>query len=275
MIERAYAKINLALEVENKRPDGFHNVKTLMVPIDLYDELEFIEIPSGIELESNIDINDNFVYKAAKLFFDKYNIKDKGIRIKLKKNIPLASGMAGGSSDASACLRGLNKIFGLNRPLDELATLSSILGSDMPYCVYQRPSICEGRGEIVKVLNDLSYKPIPITLLFYDFGLSTKEVYRNYQYLGINKDNNYIKIISGLAQNNIPLINEAIFNDLEDVSLKLEDKLLKSKEIIKDLGYISFQSGSGPTRFILGDADIKIENVRIFKTNILCSVCDL
>ena len=111
-----------------------------------------------------------------------------------------------------------------------------------------------------------------LAILFYDFGLSTKEVYKNYQCLGINKDNNYIKIIKGLTENNIPLINEGIFNDLEDVSLKLEDKLLKSKEIIKALGYISFQSGSGPTRFILGNADIKIENVRTFKTNILCSV---
>lgn len=274
MIERAYAKINLALEVKNKRDDGFHSVKTLMVPIDLYDELEFIEIPSGIELESNIDINDNFVYKAAKLFFDKYNIKDKGIRIKLKKNIPLASGMAGGSSDASACLRGLNKIFGLNRPLAELASLSSLLGSDMPYCVYQRPSICTGRGEIVEVLDDLKYESIPITLLFYDFGLSTKEVYNNYKYLGINRDNNYLKILKGLNYNDISLINEAIFNDLEDVSLKLEDKLLKSKKTIEYLGYSSFQSGSGPTRFILGNVDINIENAKIYKSRILCNPDD-
>ena len=135
--EKAYAKINLSLEVLNTREDGYHGVNTIMVPISLYDELSFFE-SDDVMYRSNIDIEDDIVLKALKLFYDKYQIK-KGVGIILEKHIPLASGMAGGSADAAACLRGLNRFFDINAPLKDLEELANKLGSDVSYCLYQQP----------------------------------------------------------------------------------------------------------------------------------------
>lgn len=272
MVERAYAKINLALEVLPKRDDNYHEVVNLMVPIDLYDKLYFEEIDAGIELESTINIKENFVYKAAKLFMDTYGIK-KGVKITLEKRIPIAAGLAGGSSDAAACLRGLNRLFKTNIPLSELAELSKELGSDMPYCVYSVPSLCYGRGEIVKPLN-ISFNKIPLTLIRFKFGLSTSLVYKNYVYEKKDRTSNIENIIKGLRTENITLLNQNIFNDLESSAHQLEPYLSQTKSKIEELGYPLFQSGSGPTHFILKKNINKklyltIDNIKAYQTFII------
>ncbi len=247
IVEKAYAKINLALEVKEKRLDGYHEVTNLMVPVDLYDELTFELIESGIELESDINIEDNFVYKAAKLFFETYNIT-KGVKITLKKNIPLQAGLAGGSSDAAACLRGLNRLFETNRSLDELANLSAKLGSDMPFCVYQKLALCTGRGEIVKTLN-FHFNEIDCTLIKPNFGFSTKDIFSNYKYEPIDRIQNFDNILKGICCGNNNLIEDNIFNDLQKVSFNISKELKTLYDLLSGSNKV-FMSGSGPTLFI-------------------------
>ncbi len=253
--EKAYAKLNLALEVYKENEEGFHDLKTIMVPIDLFDLLTFNQIDEGIILldNSNIAYEENIVYKAAKLFLETYNIK-KGVLITLEKNIPSEAGLAGGSSDAAATLRGLNRLFNLNISLDELASLSERLGSDVPYCIYSRPAICTGRGTNVKLL-DFEIPKWSVLLLKPPFGCSTKEIYKNYEAPLKKKTARINHVLEGLKEDNIELVNKNMFNDLETSAFKLNSSLLKLSESLNQVSK-TLMSGSGSTLFILSkDAD--------------------
>lgn len=252
VVENAYAKINLTLEVLPTRDDGYHGVNTIMVPIDLHDELSFFE-SDEIYYRSNIEIDNDIVLKAVKLFYDKYKIK-KGVGIILEKMIPISSGMAGGSSDAAACLRGLNSFFNVNAPLKELEELCNKLGSDVSYCLYQSPAYCSGRGEVVNLIES-NFHDIPITLVSPGFGISTKAVYDAYEYVYCNRDQALSNVIEGLKHNQIDLIKNNIFNDLSKVSVYQTPLKDIYDDIIK-LGYIPFLSGSGPTIYIFGNANL-------------------
>ncbi len=258
--EYAYAKINLTLEVKEKREDNFHEAKTIMTPINLYDVLTFKKISEGIKIIEEKPIKNNFVYIAAKLFFDTYNIRD-GVEITLLKHIPICAGLAGGSSDAAATLRGLNRLFNLNKSLEELALLSEALGTDMPYCVYQKTAICTGRGEKVEVLN-IKVPKIPILLIKPYFGLSTKDVFKDYKYNAVNRDNNFTNVINGLINNDVNMLNENIFNDLFISSKNISLKYGEFCDKINDKGYLFHQSGSGPTIYILGATKKDLELIR-------------
>ncbi len=244
--ENAYAKINIGLEVGKIRDDGYHQMNSILVPIDICDKLTFEEIESGIVLvdNTNIKTEDNFVYKAAKLFKEEYQIT-KGVMIHLTKNIPSEAGLGGGSSDAAATLRGLNRLFNKNRSLDELAKLASRLGSDMPFCIYQQPAFCTGRGEEVSRL-DLDLKNIKLLIVKPPYGLSTKDVYQAYDY---KNDNNhefqFDAIKTFLETGDLNTLEKNIFNDLEAPAFKIKPELFALKEKIESLGNIVFMSGSG------------------------------
>ncbi len=246
--EKAYAKINLTLEVKDKREDGYHAVNTLMVPISLYDELSFFE-SEDIMYRSNIDIEDDIVLKALKLFYDKYNIK-QGVGIILEKHIPLSSGMAGGSADAAACLRGLNRFFNINAPLKELEELANMLGSDVSYCLYQQPSYCSGRGEVVNLVES-NFHNVELTLIEPDFGISTKAIYEAYKYEGINRDGAIKNILEALKNNDLKGVKDNIFNDLAQISIYMTP-LRDIYDDLLNLGYMPFLSGSGPTLYVFG-----------------------
>src|SRR5690625_2234538 len=147
--EKAPAKINLSLDVLRKRNDGFHEVEMIMTTIDLYDriELSFLEQDEiQISTESRYVPNNeqNLAYKAARILKERYNIT-KGVHIKVKKNIPVSAGLGGGSSDAAAVLRGLNKMWSLDIPIDELAQLGLYIGSDVPFCVVNSTALVKGQ----------------------------------------------------------------------------------------------------------------------------------
>lgn len=149
--ETAPAKINLTLDTLFKRDDDFHEVSMVMTTVDLNDQLSFEKRTDNkitIETENQYLPNDrkNLAYQAAALMMKTYHIKT-GVNIVIEKNIPIAAGLAGGSSDAAATFRGMNELYGLGRPLEELADLSAELGSDIPFCVYGRTALCTGRGE--------------------------------------------------------------------------------------------------------------------------------
>ncbi len=276
--ERAYAKINLGLLVGSKREDGYHNMNSIMVPIDLYDELIFdINDEGGIILidNTNIQAEENFVYKAALLFKEEYNIS-KGVVITLKKNIPSQAGLGGGSADAAATLRGLNILFHTNKSQDELALLASKLGSDMPFCIYQHPCYVTGRGEVIsKIIDD--YKKLDVAIIKPSYGLSTKEVYDNYEEKEHNYEDKFINIEEGLKNGNLKLLSLNVFNDLQEPAFKikpeLEDLYNKVKSINSNL--IVQMTGSGTALFVLGNnhdlhkMSHKIKYTRIYITKLL------
>ncbi|MBS1477409.1 MAG: 4-(cytidine 5'-diphospho)-2-C-methyl-D-erythritol kinase [Acholeplasmatales bacterium] len=253
--ERAYAKINLGLEVGPLRSDGYHKMNTLMVPIDLYDELTFdFKEDGGILLidNTNINIEDNFVYKAANLFLNELHI-DKGIVITLKKNIPSEAGLGGGSADAAATLRGLNRLFRLDMSLDELAQMAKKLGSDMPYCIYQRLAYCSGRGENVSVI-DMPYKHLDVAIIKPPYGLSTKEVYDGYSLGNINVHKEQFEgIKKALSKGDLKLLEQNIFNDLEESAFNIKPDLQLLALKIKAMGFVCGMSGSGTALFVFGD----------------------
>lgn len=243
--EIAYAKINVALEVMNEI-DGYHMVNNIMLPISLYDELTF-DFDNDVFIVDDY-INDNICLKAAKLFLDYFNIHG-GVKITLKKNIPTAAGLAGGSTDAASVLKGLNKLYNANATNDELKYLASKLGSDVPFFVDCIPALCTNRGEEVHPIES-KLSNIPLLLVKPSLGLSTKLVYQNYKYLGMSKGDKLLNLINSIKTNDKELLLNNIFNDLENTSLKLSKPLNDLYNLLKK-DYDVHISGSGPTMYIL------------------------
>lgn len=268
--EYAYAKINLALEVMDVK-DGYHMVNNLMVPISLYDELLF-EKSDEIELINN-EFKDNIIIKAAKLFFE-YTKINNGVKIILNKNIPSAAGLAGGSSDAAATLRGLNRLYNTNLTKNELIDLSAHLGSDVGFFILNKPALCTGRGEIVNPINS-NLSKIDLLLLKVDKGLSTKEVYKNYEWDKISKESNINNLILGINNNDINLIKDNIFNDLKNTSLSLNDDMNDLYQLLINNGLNPYVSGSGPTIYLFNPTKEEINKAKSLVNNIFVNECHI
>lgn len=254
--ERAYAKLNLTLSVLGKRDDGYHELKTLMAPIvDLYDELYFEENDTNEFVVENCEIINNSIIKAAKLFQKKYNTK--GAKIRLEKRIPIEAGLAGGSADSSATLRGLNRLFNLNLELKELEELARQLGSDNVYCLYNKAAICSGRGEKIEFLDfDFSFE---VTLLKPKFGLLTKDVFSKVKANGENDDTQLELVLDLLKKQQYQNLNEYLFNDLTEPAMILEYELRNIFEALLLNGVVTNMSGSGPTLFTV-EKEIDLDN---------------
>lgn len=264
----AYAKINLALEVMDIE-NGYHRVNNLMVPLALHDEIE-MEVSDSIQIEDDPFPMDNIMRKAAELFFEKTNISS-GVYIKIKKNIPSAAGLAGGSSDAAATLLGLNMLYETNLSDDELISISASLGSDVGFFIKNKVALCTGRGEVVNTL-DIAMPKLNILLIKPNVGLSTKEIYKNYEYLGESKEDKINGIIKALKNKRMDELKRNIFNDLEAVSLRVSKELRDLYNEIKELGIDVFVSGSGPTMFVVDptmEEILKIKDVAKSDTYIL------
>ena len=249
---KAYAKINLALEVMDL-VDGYHKVNNLMIPIDLYDEIE-IEKDNNIYVLDDPFPNDNIMVKACHEFF-LYTKIQGGAKIKIKKNIPSAAGLAGGSSDAASVLIALNELYDAKLTDDELIDISSRLGSDVGFFIKREVSLCTNRGEVVNPLS-IKVNPINITLIKPNISLSTPYVYKNYVYDNVSKKEKIEKIIDSLYNNDIEKLKNNIFNDLEKVALALEPKLKALYDYLLNNGLKPYVSGSGPTLFLINE-DIK------------------
>ena len=178
---KALAKINLGLDVVRRREDGYHEVRMIMQTIHLFDRLQIMRNRSGkITMSANLSFlptnENNLVYKAAKLLKDEFLIRD-GIHVKLYKHIPVAAGMAGGSTDAAAVLYGLNRMFGLGLSKEELMQRGVKLGADVPYCVMRGTALAEGIGEKLTALPPMVKCPVLIAKP--QIGVSTRFVYEN------------------------------------------------------------------------------------------------
>lgn len=249
------AKINLTLEVLNKRDDGFHNIKSIMQMISLYDVLD-IEIKESTKNEillcgssDEIPYNEkNLVYKAAKLFLDETKIENTRIEIYIEKNIPIAAGLAGGSTDAAGTLFGLNEIF--ERPLNryKLHTLCAQLGSDLNVCLEGGCILAESRGEKISKLKSVS---CPLTLIKpRKLGITAKEAYTKYS-LREEKPHYHMteKMLESLT--NSEKIKDFLYNDLESAVFNDYKELQEIKRIIPD----AIMSGSGSTYFVLRELE--------------------
>lgn len=258
---KAYAKINIALDVVGKREDGYHLLKMIMQTVDLYDEIEIKKICSGIELSCNkpyVPIDErNLAYKAAYLFKETYNIKD-GVSINLTKNIPVSAGMAGGSTDAAAVLKLMNRLFNINATDEELRRLGLKLGADVPYCINGGTALCEGIGEKITQLKP--FKDKIIVIVKPPFGVSTKEVYKSFDLSKVVYHPNVDNIIEAMNNDDIHFVANNMKNLLENVTLRKHRVISNIKERMRSLDALgTMMSGSGPTVFAFFDDMLKAQ----------------
>jgi 4-diphosphocytidyl-2-C-methyl-D-erythritol kinase len=253
--EKAYAKINLFLNVVNKRFDGYHDLEMIMVPVQLHDELTFSVLPSKeIMVESDLlittKIEDNLVYRVAGYLQTKFSV-DNGVKIQIKKRIPIAAGLAGGSADAAATIRGLNKLWKLGLSFEDMANIGLKFGSDVPFCVYNKPCIAKGRGEELLFL-DTKLK-LPILIVNPGIPISTKEVFSRV------KNENFTErkitcMANAIYNKNIPLLIRELHNSLEPIAFKIEPKIKEIKQQMIRWGKCgALMSGSGASVFAIAE----------------------
>ncbi len=263
VLEKAPAKINLSLDVLRKREDGFHEVRMIMTTIDLADRVELVDIPSNeIRIVSHNrfvpDDQRNLAYQAARLLKERYKI-ERGVSISITKTIPVAAGLAGGSSDAAATLRGLNKLWKLGLTLDDLAKLGAEIGSDVSFCVYGGTALATGRGEIIQQID-----PPPhcwVVLAKPTIGVSTADVYRNLKLQSVQHPD-VDGMIKALHNHNYEKICSLMGNVLEDVTLRMHPEVANIKEQMKRFGADAvLMSGSGPTVFGLVQYESRLPRV--------------
>ncbi|MEH7503616.1 4-(cytidine 5'-diphospho)-2-C-methyl-D-erythritol kinase [Neobacillus drentensis] len=263
LLVKAPAKINLALDVLHKRSDGYHEVEMIMTTIDLADrvELSLLDQDKIHILSHNRYVPDdqrNLAFQAAQLLKDRFNVK-KGVLISIEKTIPVAAGLAGGSSDAAATLRGLNRLWDLGLTIDELAELGSEIGSDVSFCVYGGTALAKGRGEMI---TELPAPPTCWVILAKPFiGVSTAEVYRR---LDVNEmaHPNIPGMIKAINEHDYQKVCKNVGNVLEDVTLNLHPEVALIKEQMKRFGADAvLMSGSGPTVFGIVQHDSRMHRI--------------
>lgn len=247
IIENAYAKINLVLNVTNKREDGYHEVDFLMSTVKLHDKI-FLEKSEKDEVicprAPFIKKETNLAYLAYLKMKEMFNLTDN-LKITIHKVIPVSAGMAGGSSDAAAVIRGINKMYQLNLSYEQMAEIGAELGSDVPFCVYSKLARATGRGEKIELLTNNLPKS-HVIVVNPGVGLSTPYVYKNHIIEDTNQDINQV-----LSATSYDEFVSSLHNDLEKTAIKLEPKITKMiNHIKKKYDNRIMVSGSGPTILI-------------------------
>lgn len=249
--EKAYAKINLGLDVLRKREDGYHEVRMVMQSIGLCDELHIQKAEQGILIKTDAQEiptgEGNLIYKAARLLMEEYPIYG-GVVVQLKKRIPVAAGLAGGSTDAAAAIRGMNRLFELGMDTQAMCRLGAKIGADVPYCILGGTALAEGVGEQLTPLPDA---PGAIVLLAKpDFGVSTAEVYGKLQADRLKVHPDIDGMTRAVLKNDLSGITERMGNVLETVTIPAYPKIEQIKTFMKEHGATeALMSGSGPTVF--------------------------
>lgn len=262
---KAYAKVNLALDVLRRRPDGYHDVKMIMQNLDIYDELEFEVIARDTEdVRIDLTVNKegiptddrNLVYKAIAILFEAFNIKSH-IAVNLIKNIPAEAGMAGGSTDCAAALKAVNMLYNLGLATDELMSYGVKLGADVPYCILGRTAISEGIGEILTPVKGLP--PVHVLVAKPPVNVSTKEIYTNLKANELERHPDVEGMIEALESGNLSAIAQRMENVLETVTVDMHPEIEELKALMKDQGALNaIMSGSGPTVFGLFEDKDKV-----------------
>lgn len=267
----AHGKINLSLDVLRRRPDGYHEVKMIMHTVGLYDSI-FIkrERERGIRMECNLPSlptnEENLMVKAAKTLMEEFSIGE-GLRMRLVKRLPIAAGMAGGSSDAASVFHGLNQIFHLGLSTEELEKRAVKLGADIPFCLHKGCYLSEGIGEKLCKLSPLP--PCTILLVKPAFSLSTKLIYENLHLENISsKDHPDVDgMVEGLERGSLKEICALGGNLLEKVSISLRPEIQELKNrFLKEGALLSLMSGSGPTVFAIFQKEERAKAEKILQS---------
>lgn len=248
----ARAKVNLTLDVLHKRQDGYHEVEMIMQSINLKDRVVVEKIcrPHIEILVENSKLptdQRNLAFKAAKIMMDEFNL-ERGVKITLHKEIPLAAGLAGGSSDAAAVILAINELFDIKKTKEELMPLGKCIGADVPFCLLGGTALATGIGEQLRVLD-----PVPnfgILLIKPPYTVSTREVYSRLNIKNIQDRPNTKAMLESIKRQDIQGIAHGLCNVLEEVTFTLHPELKNIKEQLLKRGALgSLMSGSGPTVF--------------------------
>ncbi|MCF8000423.1 MAG: 4-(cytidine 5'-diphospho)-2-C-methyl-D-erythritol kinase [Halanaerobiales bacterium] len=256
---KAYAKINLFLNIKGIRDDGYHELEMVMQSINLYDNIKISSRKKGINIETNSNEipvgKDNLVYKAAQKIMGKTNFP-KGVSIFIDKNIPVAAGLAGGSTDAAAVIKGMNEFFNLNLEKDTLHDIARQVGSDVPFCLNPGTAYATGRGDELKYLSPI--KTYKVILVKPPVMVSTKKIYEMYDKSNYNIEIPVKKLLETI-KNQRPLnIKDGWANVLEPVTKNIVKDVEKIENILKNKGFdFTLMTGSGPTVFSLVDKSRK------------------
>ena len=269
IVLKSYGKINLGLDVLRRREDGYHEVRMIMQTVGLYDVLTMKKRKDDkIEMTCNLSFlptdERNLVYKAVKLIKDKYHIKD-GVEINLSKRIPVAAGMAGGSSNCAAALKGMNQLFDLGLSIDELCEIGVTLGADVPYCIWGGTALSEGIGEKLSRVDAMP--DCYILIAKPGISVSTAFVYKNHDLPALSKHPDIDGMLECLKEKDLTGICDRLENVLETVTIKEYPIIEKVKKHLMDQGAKgALMSGSGPTIFAIFEdkktADDAMESLR-------------
>lgn len=261
----APAKINLTLDILKKRSDGYHEVSMVMQSVKLHDRLtiEQLQEPRIVLRGDTAGVavpEDNLIYKAAKLFLDTYDIRG-GAQITLQKNIPIAAGLAGGSTDAAAVLKGLSTLYGLGLGIEELCRLAEQIGSDVPFCIIGGTMLAQGRGEKLTALPPAP--PLPLVLVKPRISVSTAWVYKNYHKVQdsvIHPDSGAMQ--RALAAGDADAVCRSLGNVLEYVTVPAHPEIAHIKSALLNCGAkAAMMSGSGPTVFAVACSNAEAEAI--------------
>lgn len=253
---KALAKINLGLDVVRRREDGYHEVRMIMQTIQLYDRLDIKRTQEpGIQIQTNLSFlpvnENNLIYKAAKLLMDEFSITD-GVSVKLDKRIPVAAGMAGGSTDAAAMLIGVNRLFSLGLTKRQLMERGVQIGADVPYCIMRGTALAEGIGEALSPLPPMVKCPVLIAKP--SISVSTKFVYQNLKLDDTTIYPDIDRLIDDIKAKNLHDIAAHMGNVLETVTIPNYPVIDEIKKHMLSNGAVgAMMSGSGPTVFGLFD----------------------
>jgi 4-diphosphocytidyl-2-C-methyl-D-erythritol kinase len=259
--KKSPCKVNLLLNILGRRADGFHEIETVMQPVNLCDELAFEHAGSGLQLScSNPDLPvdaRNLVHRAATAFFSATGISN-GVRIYLQKNLPLAGGIGGGSANAAVTLMALNELFGLPLPPEKLHELAAALGSDIPFFLSDRPALATGRGENIQRLENFpALRGKAFFLAHPGFGISTPWSYQNlarFPEALHDQKGRAATFISKLQTNDLPAAAAGFYNSLEAPAFEKFPVLSLYKQFLRENGAeVSLMSGSGSTTFAIAE----------------------
>lgn len=260
--EKAYAKINLVLNIGDRRPDGYHDIQTIMQSLELHDDVTVEQTGgTGITVTASVDTiptdESNLAVKAVKAFAAKTGVPADGLSIHIEKRIPVAAGLGGGSSDAAATLRALNVLYETNLSVDELAEIGIEVGSDVPFCVHGGCAYVEGKGDMV-----VPTTPLPQCIIVVgkpDLTVSTEKMYQRYDQVELPARADHTpEIMLGLRWENLKAVAESVGNAFEQVLMKNERNTVDMmKEVMNQFGTLgTAMTGSGPAVFGIFDNEL-------------------
>ena len=260
--EKAYAKINLVLNIGDLRPDGYHDIQTIMQSLELHDDVTVEQTGgTGITVTASVDTiptdESNLAVKAVKAFAAKTGVPADGLSIHIEKRIPVAAGLGGGSSDAAATLRALNVLYETNLSVDELAEIGIEVGSDVPFCVHGGCAYVEGKGDMV-----VPTTPMPQCIIVIgkpDLAISTEKMYQRFDQAELPQRADHTpEIMLGLRWENLKAVAESVGNAFEQVLMKNERNMVDMmKEVMNQFGTLgTAMTGSGPAVFGIFDNEL-------------------